>query len=476
MYGNIGRIHFVGIGGIGMSGIAEVLLNLGYEVSGSDLRLNDTTERLARLGGLIFQGHRPEHVAAASVVVTSSAVKDDNLEVRRALERRVPVIPRAEMLAELMRMKYGIAVAGTHGKTTTTSMLATTLHAAGIDPTAVIGGQLNAFESNAKLGQGRFMVAEADESDGSFMHLAPSIAIVTNIDNDHLDHYGSMEAIRQTFVDFLQKIPFYGLAVVCADDPQVSRILPQLNKRLCRYGFSADADLRACQLRTSGQGCCFEVWQKDQYLGEVALQVPGRHNVLNALATIAVALELGVGFPETAAALAAFQGVQRRFQRYYSGPEGVVVDDYAHHPREIEATLEAARSSAGKQRLTAVFQPHRYSRTALLFDEFVHAFKEADMVCVVDIYAAGEDPRPGVTSSKLVQAMRQAGYNNVCYIPDKNSVPPWLEHYQQRGDWILTLGAGDIWQLAQDLGAHWAREAVHGSVNELASPVSALGG
>jgi len=401
MYGKIEKIHFVGIGGIGMSGIAEVLLNLGYKVSGSDLRASDITERLAGFGAEIGIGHKAENLTNVDVVVISSAVHDDNPEVIEARRLHIPVIPRAEMLAELMRMKYGIAIAGTHGKTTTTSMAASILGHAGIDPTIVIGGKLNAIGSNARLGQGQFLVAEADESDGSFLVLSPTIAVVTNIDADHLDHYSGIEQIKDTFVEFINKVPFYGLAILCLDDPNIRDILPRVKKRYMTYGLASQADIRATHIRHEGFKTSFVAHYKGYRLGEISFPMPGPHNVLNAMACIAVALELDIPFQAIQEGFAGFGGVGRRFT-VKGEPRGImVVDDYGHHPAEIRATLAAARQGWPERRIVTVFQPHRYSRTHQLFNEFVTAFYDADLLVLTDVYAAGEQPIKGATAERL---------------------------------------------------------------------------
>ncbi len=451
MYGKIEKIHFVGIGGIGMSGIAEVLLNLGYKVSGSDLRPSDTTERLASLGGEIHIGHARENLVNVDVVVTSSAVRADNPEVVEARERMIPVIPRAEMLAELMRMKYGIAIAGTHGKTTTTSMVATVLTHGRIDPTIVIGGKLNTLGSNAKLGQGKFLVAEADESDGSFLKLSPTIAVVTNIDADHLDFYSGIEEIKETFIDFINKVPFYGLAILCLDDRNVAEIIPKVQKRFVTYGLSSQADIRATHVRLSGNSTSFMAHYKGYRMGEVSFGMPGGHNVLNALATIAVAMELDIPFNQIQEGFARFGGVGRRFQ--IKGEVGgiMVVDDYGHHPAEIRATLAAGKNGWPERRLVVAFQPHRYSRTKELFDEFVTAFYDADLLIVTDIYAASEKPIEGVTAEALASAIKSHGQKEVTYIGDREMIPAYLAGVVQPGDIVLTLGAGNIWQAGEAL-------------------------
>jgi UDP-N-acetylmuramate--alanine ligase len=450
VYGKIEKIHFVGIGGIGMSGIAEVLLNLGYKVSGSDLRKTEITERLEQLGGEIFIGHERENVANADVVVISSAVHDDNPEVVEAVERLIPVIPRAEMLAELMRMKYGIAIAGTHGKTTTTSMVATILANAGIDPTIVIGGRLNAIGTNARLGQGKFLVAEADESDGSFLKLSPTIAVVTNIDADHLDFYRDIDEIKATFVQFINKVPFYGLAVLCLDNDNIADIIPEVKKRFTTYGLTTQADFRATDIRHAGFMTSFVAHYKGTRLGEINFPMPGAHNVLNALATVAVAMELNIPFDQIQAGFKAFGGVGRRFQVKGEVRDIMVVDDYGHHPTEIRATLAAAKGGWDR-RLVVVFQPHRYSRTKELFEDFVKAFYDADLLILTDIYPAGEKPIEGVTAELLAGRIKRHGQKDVTYIADRNAICDQLLGIVKAGDIVLTLGAGNIWQVGEAL-------------------------
>ena len=450
MYGKIQKIHFIGIGGIGMSGIAEVLLNLGYQVSGSDLRESDITRRLVELGGQIAYGHAAENVGQADVVVTSTAVHGNNVEVAEAQRLLIPVIPRAEMLAELMRMKYGIAVAGTHGKTTTTSMVATVLTHGGIDPTAVIGGRLDKFGSNAKLGQGQFLVAEADESDGSFLHLSPTIAIVTNIDADHLDYYADLDEIKNTFVNFINKVPFFGVAVLCLDDVNVQAIIPQVKKRFVTYGLSTQADFYATEITHREDATRFDVHHKGERLGRLSLRMPGRHNVLNALAAVAVAVELGIAFPLIEEGFEDFCGVGRRFQIRYQQNNLMVVDDYGHHPVEIRATLAAARAG-WDHRLVAVFQPHRYSRTAALFEDFTTAFYDADEVVVLDVYAAGEEPLAGVNAEELAKAIAGHGHRDVRYLATVEAAVAHLRETVKPGDMVITLGAGNVWQVGAEL-------------------------
>ena len=449
MYGKIRTIHFVGIGGIGMSGIAEVLLNLGYQVSGSDLRESDITRRLVSLGGRIAYGHLSENVGEADVVVTSTAVKADNPEVLEAQRRLIPVIPRAEMLAELMRMKYGIAVAGTHGKTTTTSMVATVLSHGGIDPTAVIGGKLDSLGSNAKLGQGKFLVAEADESDGSFLHLSPTIAVVTNIDADHLDYYSGLDEIKDIFVDFINKVPFYGLAVLCLDDENIQEIIPRVKKRFTTYGLQNQADYQAINIVHEAGGTAFDVVKRGETLGRICFRMPGRHNVLNALSVVAVAMELGLDFSVISEGFRDFGGVQRRFQIKYD-QDIMVVDDYGHHPAEIKATLAAARAG-WQRRVVAVFQPHRYSRTKFLLEDFATAFYQCDYLLVTDIYAAGEAPIEGVSAELLAQKVAGHGHKNAHYVGDRDLLTAHLMAAVQPGDIVITLGAGDVWKVGESL-------------------------
>ncbi len=457
MYKKNQKIHFVGIGGIGMSGIAELLLNLNYEVSGSDLRESPAVERLRGLGATVHVGHRPENVGNADVVVVSSAVSSDNPEVASARARNIPVIPRAEMLAELMRMKYGIAVAGSHGKTTTTSLVASVLAAGGLDPTMIVGGRLNSLGSNARLGGGDFLVAEADESDGSFLMLSPTVAVVTNIDEEHLDHYGALENLKEAFVRFVNKVPFYGLVVLCLDHPEVASLLPKVRKRHATYGFSRQADFRAEEVRQEGWSTRFRVVRHRETLGEVRLRMPGLHNVSNALAAVAVGCELELDFPVIREALEGFQGIQRRLQ--VLGEEGgvVVVDDYAHHPTEIVSTLAAARR--GHQGgIVAVFQPHRYTRTRLCFDRFLTAFHDADRVFVTDIYAAGEKELVGTHAKKLAEGIRRQGHRSVYYVRSFEEIVRRLAKECREGDMVLTLGAGDVYRVGEML-----LEALRGS-------------
>jgi len=396
-------------------------------------------------------------VGDAHVVVISSAVRPTNPEIQEALARNIPVISRAEMLAELMRMKHGLAVAGAHGKTTTTSMLATCLAGAGLDPTVVIGGKLNSLGTNAKLGQGPYLVAEADESDGSFLKLTPTIAVVTNIDPEHLDFYGSLDAIKRAFTEFVNRVPFYGAAVLCLDDPNVRRMIPEVRKHVVTYGLSPQADLRAEDLEFEGYSSRFTVWQGDRRLGSLRLSMPGRHNVLNALAATATSLELEIPFEQVAAALEGFSGVQRRFQPKGEAGGVLVVDDYGHHPSEIRATLAAARGGFRDRRLVVVFQPHRFTRTRDLFDEFVDAFHDAHVLVLTDVYAAGEEPIPGATSERLYHGIKDAGHRKVSYVPDRSRLAEAIEAIVRPGDLLLTLGAGDLWKV----GEAWLKD--HGA-------------
>jgi UDP-N-acetylmuramate--alanine ligase len=448
--GKIQHIHFVGIGGIGMSGIAEVLLNLGYQISGSDARETEVTRRLEALGCRITYGHRKENVQEADVVVISSAIRKGNPEVEVAEQRLIPVIPRAEMLAELMRMKVGVAIAGTHGKTTTTSLIATVLAAGGLDPTVVIGGRLNSLGSNARLGQGDFLVAEADESDGSFIKLMPTIAVVTNIDPEHLDYYGGIEEIKEAFLNFVNKIPFFGLAVLCLDHPNIQSLIPRLKKRFTTYGLTTQADFQAKEILFEGLSTSFDVLRQRKEIGRLKIQMPGLHNVYNALATVATAFELDIPFNTVQETLRDFGGIQRRFQIKGEKQGVLIVDDYGHHPVEIKATLRAARTG-WTRRIVVVFQPHRYTRTQTLFQDFLTAFYDADVLILTDIYAAGEDRIEGVEARKLFEGIRDYGHKDVSYFPEKKGVVDHLLQIVKPGDIVITLGAGDIWQVADEL-------------------------
>jgi UDP-N-acetylmuramate--alanine ligase len=451
MFAKAQRVHFIGIGGIGMSGIAEILLNLHYPVSGSDLKRSPVTERLVSLGATVFEGHAAGNVVGAGVVVVSSAVNERNPEVMEARARKIPVILRAEMLAELMRLKYGIAIAGMHGKTTTTSMVASVLTAGGLDPTVVVGGRVDTMGSNARLGQSQYLVAEADESDRSFLRLSPILAVVTNLDREHMDCYRDMADVEGAFVEFMDKVPFYGACVACADDPLLAEILPRVRRRVFTYGASAKADFVVRMLPASTRaepGKClsrFEVAAGGEVYGPLELHVPGMHNVLNATAAVAIAAQLEIKPDAIAAGLQAFHGVDRRFQIKGSAHGVTVVDDYGHHPTEIRATLRAARD-CGFHAVHVIFQPHRYTRTHDLMDEFVHAFDDAASVQVLDIYAASEDPIPGVTAEALVKAIHHR--NGIEYAASSDEAIARTLALAQEGDVILTLGAGSVSHLA----------------------------
>ncbi len=452
------RVHFVGIGGIGMSGIAEVLLNLGFPVTGSDLAASDTTERLAANGARIALGHHADRVDPdVEVVVISSAVKFSNPEVVRARELGIPVIPRAEMLAELMHMKYGLAVAGTHGKTTTTSLLGHVLAEAGLDPTLVIGGKVRALGTNARVGEGRTLVAEADESDGSFLLLTPTLAIVTNIDPEHLDHYGTMEHVHAAYLQFINRVPFYGLAVLCIDSVAVRALLPQVRKRFVTYGLDADADVQGVHVEVSREGTRFDVLERGRWLGHVRLRLPGHHNAQNALAVVAASRELGLTFEATMRALASFEGIHRRFE--VKGEVGgvTVVDDYGHHPQEIKATLRAARQAYGG-RVIAIFQPHRYTRTRDLFDSFLEAFDDADLLILTEVYAAGEDPLEGIGGEALADALKRRGHVDVRFVAAPEAIVEAVRPALRGGDIVVTLGAGNLHRICEPLLEALARE------------------
>lgn len=443
MNNKIHKIHMVGIGGAGMSGIAEVLLNLGYSVSGSDMSDSAVVKHLRSLGATVAVGHAAENLGDVQVLVKSTAIADDNPEVVEARRRNIAIIPRAEMLAELMRLRQGVAIAGTHGKTTTTSFTASIFDAAGLDPTVIIGGRLNAYGTNAHLGHGDYLIAEADESDGSFLCLLPIINVVTNVDADHLDHYGSREAIDDAFVAFMNSVPFYGMNVVCGDDPGVRALLPRVKRPVMTYGFAADNALRAVPLE-SGAVSRFSVWQNGEELGEVRLPQPGRHNILNALGAIGAALSADIAFADCARGLGAFGGVGRRFE-YKGERDGVtVIDDYGHHPAEIAATLATARQVFPGRRLVVAFQPHRFSRTQAHFGEFCKVFDTVDQVLLTEIYAASEKPIPGVSGESLAQGMRQVSETPVAYYRTIPELAAALPEYLRPGDVLLTLGAGTI--------------------------------
>ena len=461
----IGVMHFIGIGGVGMGGIAEVMVNLGFIVSGSDLSSNALTQRLASLGANIFLGHEESHVEEADVVVVSTAVPDNNPELMRARERQIPIVPRAAMLAELMRFQQGIAVAGTHGKTTTTSLVASVLAEGGIDPTYVIGGRLNSSASNSYLGDSDWLVAEADESDASFLFLQPVISIVTNIDADHLSTYdGDFEKLKQTFVEFLQHLPFYGLAVVCVDDEHVRAVLPEITRPVLTYGTSDDAQVRVSEISQKGLQTFFNVELKDgSVVEDVVLNMPGHHNVLNATAAIALAHELDVPVPAIKKALSEFQGVGRRVQHHGAleigseahSAEAQLFDDYGHHPTEVAATLSAMRAGWDDQRLVVVFQPHRYTRTRDLFEDFAEALSVPDVLVLTEVYSAGEEKIIGADGRALARAIRNRGQVDPIFVEDINDVPVVLESILQDGDIVLTLGAGSVGALANSLPTHF---------------------
>ncbi|MBK9308696.1 MAG: UDP-N-acetylmuramate--L-alanine ligase [Nitrospira sp.] len=443
------QIHLVGIGGAGMSGIAEVLLTMGYKVTGSDLHASETTRRLEELGGKIFIGHQESNVGDAQVVVISSAVATSNPEVAIAKAQQTPVIPRAEMLAELMRLKFGVAIAGAHGKTTTTSMVANVLAQGGLDPTMVIGGKVNALGSHARLGRGDLLVAEADESDGSFLRLSPTIVAVTNLDREHLDHYGSMERINDSFLEFINKIPFYGLAVLCGDDERLRNLFPLIVKRYQTYGLQERGgtflDFQATDIVLNQWGAEFRASFRGKNLGPFRLAIPGIHNVSNALAAIAIGVELEVPSDLIRKGLAAFTGVERRFHLRGETSGIMVVDDYGHHPTEVKATLAAAKQGWNR-RVVVLFQPHRYTRTRDCMGDFAHAFDDADAVFMTEVYPAGEPPIPGVSGASLADSIKSAGHPSVTFIAQKETLPDQVLPFLKSGDLVLTMGAGDIWK------------------------------
>jgi UDP-N-acetylmuramate--alanine ligase len=457
MFKRIKHVHFVGIGGIGMSGIAEVLLNLGYKVTGSDVRSTDITNRLEQLGAKVYARHASENVKGAHVVVTSSAVRQDNPEIVESQRLKIPVIARAEMLAELARLKYAITIAGTHGKTTTTSMIATILDRAGLDPTVVVGGLLNTIGSNARLGKGDFIVLEADESDRSFLLLSPTIAVVTNIEADHLDQYRDLDDIQTAFLSFINKVPFYGAAVLCIDDPVVQSLIPQIKRRILTYGSAATADICISDVRLEGLGSAFTVRFNGGSTQRLKLNVPGMHNVLNATAAFAAARDMNVDVSVIASALETFRGVDRRFQ--IKSRDGVtVIDDYAHHPTEIRATLSAAKcGNFGK--IFAVFQPHRYTRTFHLFDDFARAFNLADVVLVLDIYPAGESPIEGITTPALIEKLKSFGHKNALYAADFDMIESYIIANAAPGDAVVVMGAGSVTKLSDTLSQRFSRTA-----------------
>ena len=451
MYQKNYHIHFVGIGGIGMSGIAELLINLGYKVSGSDLKLSHITKRLEKKGGMIFKGHSKEQVNNANVVVTSTAIAKENPEVIQAKALSIPIIPRAEMLAELMRIKYSIAVSGAHGKTSTTAMISQILNTAGLDPTVIIGGLLKGLDTNALHGKGDFIVAEADESDGSFLKYAPAIAAVTNIDLEHLDFYKDIEDIKDKFTQFINSVPFYGLAILCLDNEHIQNILPRVKVRHTTFGMTAQSDLQAKEISFKGSKSFFKVFHHKTDLGDINLNIAGKHNIYNALASIATALELNIDFKTVKKALESIKGVKRRLEIKGEKKGIIVMDDYGHHPTEIMATLAAVRESYKDKRLIVVFQPHRYTRTQGLFHEFTRSFYQSDILIVLPIYAASEKEIKGVNSQQLCQGIQEHGHGDVSYAPDFTQALSMITHKVKNNDMVLTLGAGDVYTLGETL-------------------------
>lgn len=445
MFKNIKKVHFVGIGGIGMSGIAEILVNQGFEVSGSDKALSEVTDRLESLGIKVYEGHSPENLKDADVLVYSSAVQVDNPEVQAAVDRKIPIIKRSEMLAETMRMKYGIGIAGTHGKTTTTSMVGLTLTAGGIDPTIIVGGKLSGLGgTNARLGNGEFIVVEADEFDRTFLKLTPTIAALTTLESEHLDTYKDLDDIKSAFVEFANKVPFYGFVTLCSDEPALQDIMSQINKKIITYGLNAQADVRATEITHNGFNSTFKVKYLGQELGDITLKIPGKHNVKNSLVAVVIAKELGIDFKVIKSALESFTGVYRRFEVKYN-KEILVIDDYAHHPTETEATLKGIRDGWDR-RLIVVFQPHLYSRTKDFYQEFGRAFLNSDIFICTDVYPARELPIEGISGELIANTTKKFGHKNVHYVADKSKVPQLLKDLKQDGDIIVTMGAGDIWK------------------------------
>jgi len=451
MYQKNYHVHFVGIGGIGMSGIAELLINLGYKVSGSDLKLSHITKRLEKKGGIIFKGHSKEQVSNANVVVTSTAIAKENPEVIQAKALSIPIIPRAEMLAELMRIKYSIAVSGAHGKTSTTAMISQILNTAGLDPTVIIGGLLKGLDTNALHGKGDFIVAEADESDGSFLKYSPAIAAVTNIDLEHLDFYKDIEDIKDKFIQFINSVPFYGLAILCLDSEHIQNILPRVKVRYTTFGMTAQSDLQAKEISFNGSKSFFKVFHHKTALGNINLNIAGKHNIYNALASIATALELNIDFKTVKKALESIKGVKRRLEIKGEKKGIIVMDDYGHHPTEIMATLAAVRESYRNKRLIVVFQPHRYTRTQGLFHEFTRSFYQSDILIVLPIYAASEKEIKGVNSQQLCQGIQEHGHGDVSYAPDFTQALSMITHKVKNNDMVLTLGAGDVYTLGETL-------------------------
>lgn len=449
MFKNIKKVHFVGIGGIGMSGIAEILVNQGFEVSGSDKALSEVTDRLESLGIKVYEGHSPENLKEADVLVYSSAVQIDNPEVKAAIERKIPIIKRSEMLAETMRMKYGIGIAGTHGKTTTTSMVGLTLTEGGIDPTIIVGGKLSGLGgTNARLGNGEFIVVEADEFDRTFLKLTPTIAALTTLESEHLDTYKDLDDIKSAFIEFANKVPFYGFVALCLDEPALQDIIPHLNKKIISYGLTAQADVRALDIIPNGFRTTFKVKYFNHELGEITLKIPGKHNVLNSLVAVIIGKELGVDFKIIKHALESFLGVYRRFEVKYN-KEILVVDDYAHHPTETSATLKGIRDGWDR-RLIVVFQPHLYSRTRDFYQEFGRSFLNSDVFICTDVYPARELPIEGVSGELIADITKKFGHKNVHYVADKKNIPALLNQIKKDGDIIVTMGAGDIWKYGEE--------------------------
>jgi len=446
--GRTRRIHFVGIGGIGMSGIAEVLLNLGFEITGSDRQLSSVTDHLRNLGAVIHEGHDGGYVTGADVVVISSAVSQDNIEVISSHEQKIPVIRRAEMLGELMRVKQGIGIGGTHGKTTTTSMVGLILQEAGLDPTLIVGGKVRSLKTNAKLGAGDYLVVEADEFDRSFLQLTPFLAVINNIETEHLDCYNDLEEIKNAFITFANQVPFYGSVILCLDESSLQDIIPKLKRRILSYGLTPQAQVRAVDPKFSKQHSEYEAWFSREKLGRIRLQLPGIHNVRNSLAALAVGLELEIPFPVIKGALESFTGVHRRFEIKADVHDILVVDDYAHHPTEIQATLRAAREGWNK-RVVAVFQPHLYTRTRDFYHDFGQSFFDADLLVITDIYPAREKPIQGVSGALIANEARSLGHRHVHYVEDKQQVPEFLKNTVQAGDLVITMGAGDIWKIGE---------------------------
>ena len=451
IFGKTKKIHFVGIGGIGMSGMAEILLKRGYEISGSDGSQSENTERMKKLGATVYLGHVAENIQDADVVVYTSAVKaEDNVETAEAIRRKIPVIKRSEMLAELMRMKFGIGIAGTHGKTTTTTMTGLVVQAGDFDPTIMVGGRVHSFDkTNAVVGEGDIMIVEADEYDRTFLKLNPTLAVITNIDSDHLDIYDDIDDIKNAFIEFANKVPFYGAVIMCLDDPMVRSIIPKIQKRIVSYGLTPQAQLRAVEIKSDAMKSTFNVLFMDKMLGEVAIQAPGIHNVKNALASIAIGLELKMSFEQIKTGIEKFSGVFRRFQIKSEAQDVLVVDDYAHHPTEVQATLKAARDGWKDQRVVAVFQPHLYSRTQDLYEDFGLSFFDAEVLVVTDIYPSREKPIEGVTGALIADTARNYGHRNVHYVMDKNQLPAKLKEIVRKGDIVITMGAGDVYKFGE---------------------------